>query len=124
MLFRRGDALRNRLGEPLETSIAPKPRTRPQVRADGAAFAVGAVASGARPVADLTMVDTGSERHLRLRCARRRWQRDCAFDPSIGMYTFRWKGHRGGRRVYLRCRRGGERRIWPTLIGHAPDSAV
>src|SRR5712664_3996162 len=124
MLFWRSDALRNRLGEPLETSIAPQPRARRQVGADGAAFAVGAVASGARSVADLTVIYTGPKRHFRLGCARRRRKRGCVLEPGIGMHTFGRKGRRGGRRLNLRCWRGGERCIRSTMIGHAPDSAV
>src|SRR5712664_2052504 len=124
MLFRRSDALRNRLGEPLETSIAPQPRARRQVCADGAAFAVGAVTSGARPVADLTVIYPGPKRHFRLGCTGWRRQGGCVLESGVGMHTFGRKGRRGVRGLNLRCRRGGERCIRSTMIGHAPDSAV
>src|ERR1700722_1627916 len=40
------------------------------------------------------------------------------------MHSLGRQSRRGGRRLTLRCRRGGEHCIKPTMIGHAPDSAV
>ena len=64
MLFRFWHTLFDCLGEACQTAVAPEPGTAAEIRSDGTADAVRAMASGACCACDLAVEDLLAERDL------------------------------------------------------------